>query len=314
MKSVVSVLIGVFVMLASAIPAEAQRLPSRRVGDIIGDVIGGDDSVRAWRDRQRATRDYYGRENDHRYRYDGRQEEWNSWNRRSYRGDYIYEYPYQGQYRGSWGRVIREAGGDPYFDALVVPCEIVPVGRRIKKGIAISALAAIAGGLIGKQYDHPVAGTVIGGVAGGAVALLDDSRLCSPPERVRLPIQSPVGVAQVQPGSQHGVTVSTPASSVPSVPANVAGAGVSALNGNRGPAYRPGPHSLANETRFIVDVYDGNDKEENFVGTIQPGETWDLARPRSRYRGWRQTPNKKGSFDSDELDIRPNANGWTFIN
>lgn len=292
--------------------------------------------VNRWRQRQQEIRDSYGRENREREydrydpRYDGRRYDrrydsrrygsggaWDSWNRRPYRGDYLYEYPYQGQYQGSWGRIVRETGGDPYFDAVVIPCETVSKEKRWEKGVAKTALGAILGAIFGKYTDFGAGkGAMAGAGIGGAVALLNDSNLCSPPERVHLPVQPQLAVQPTTDQSGQGGQAST-STLTPSVPANVAGSGMP-MSKEHGQAYRFGPHPLTNETKYLVDVFDGNkcddrDKCKNFVGTMQSGESWDLDRPRSRYRGWAQIPNKDGSFDSDELDIRPNANGWTFV-
>lgn len=82
---------------------------------------------------------------------------------------------------------------------------------------------------------------------------------------------------------------------------------------SHGPAFRSGPHTLTNASRVYVDVYDGDRKPENLVGSMESGDSLDLARPRNRYRGWAQVPNNKGSFDAEELGIEVGATGWTFI-
>ena len=82
---------------------------------------------------------------------------------------------------------------------------------------------------------------------------------------------------------------------------------------SHGSAFRSGPHPLTNSSRVYVDVYDGDRKPENFVGSMESGDSLDLARPRNRYRGWAQVPNEKGSFDAEELGIEVGPTGWTFI-
>lgn len=82
---------------------------------------------------------------------------------------------------------------------------------------------------------------------------------------------------------------------------------------NRGPAYRSGNRPVVNSTAVYVELYDGDRKDENFVGEMSPGDSWDLGKPQKRYRAFAQVPNRRGSDTISEIDPEPTDTGWIFI-
>lgn len=98
------------------------------------------------------------------------------------------QYPY-GAYQGSWGRIVPNAGGNPYFDAVIVPCQIAGNGQRWQKGVGTVLLTTIAGAAIGKAYNHAGKGALYGAGAGAGLALLNNAKYCSPPQQIQLPVQ-----------------------------------------------------------------------------------------------------------------------------
>lgn len=98
------------------------------------------------------------------------------------------QYPFQGQYMGSLGRVVPNAGS-PYFDALVVPCQVLSGRQRKQKFIAKVVTGFIGGLAAGMATDHPKTGIAIGTGLGTAWALADDSNFCEVPQPTQLPVQ-----------------------------------------------------------------------------------------------------------------------------
>ncbi len=136
---------------------------------------------------------------------------WNSWPRQNFPGygdlySYPYDYSYGGMsYRGAWGRVVP---GGQYFDALVVPCRILSGRQRTEKFVAKILAGAVGGAVLDR--DNRKRGALLGGGAGTAWALADDSNFCSPPEQVLLPMNlNPMGGGM----SHGGVGGTSPSSS-----------------------------------------------------------------------------------------------------
>lgn len=100
----------------------------------------------------------------------------------------LLQYPYS-PYQGYYGRIVQSAGGNPYFDAMIVPCQIAGKGQRIARGAGITALGMIAGWAIGEGSGHPGKGALIGAAGGAGAAFLNDSRYCSAPRQTHLPVQ-----------------------------------------------------------------------------------------------------------------------------
>lgn len=77
---------------------------------------------------------------------------------------------------------------------------------------------------------------------------------------------------------------------------------------------RSGEFTLSNSTRFKMDVYDGETgKEENFQFRLAPGEKRGVDAPEDRYRGLALVPNIHGNISTEEFGVSPTDAGWIFI-
>ncbi len=70
-----------------------------------------------------------------------------------------------------------------------------------------------------------------------------------------------------------------------------------------------GQFELTNETRVYVDAYDG----ETYLGRMAPGATLYVGPPQDRYRGFALVPTADGRLGKDELGREVSPSGWSFI-
>lgn len=70
-----------------------------------------------------------------------------------------------------------------------------------------------------------------------------------------------------------------------------------------------GQFELSNETRVYVEAYDG----ETYIGRMAPGSTLAVDPPKDRYRGFALVPTADGRLGKDELSREVSPSGWLFI-
>ncbi|MDO8496573.1 MAG: hypothetical protein Q7S43_03975 [bacterium] len=70
-----------------------------------------------------------------------------------------------------------------------------------------------------------------------------------------------------------------------------------------------GEFSLENQTRVYVEAYDG----ETYIGRMEPGAKMMVDPPKDRYRGFALVPTADGRLGKDELDREVSPSGWSFI-
>lgn len=70
-----------------------------------------------------------------------------------------------------------------------------------------------------------------------------------------------------------------------------------------------GQFELSNETRVYVEAYDGDE----YIGRMAPGSTMTVDSPKDRYRGFALVPTADGRLGKDELKLEVSSSGWIFI-
>lgn len=227
---------------------------------------------------------------------------WDSWNRRPYQGGDIYEYPYSGQYQGSWGRIVN---GGEYFDALVVPCKTISNRQRTQK-FAAKVLAGIIGGAV-LDRNNRKRGAILGGAAGTAWGLADDSNFCSPPQQIMLPV-NPTAQVHQQAGQQ--IPYEEPTETVASYQQPVAGSmtevPVKKIVRNR---FENAPIRVYDGATKVLELASGTD--DGSIETISSSRIWGEAKLENPSNGnieWVPLQVGKG------IDELPEEAGWVFGN
>lgn len=181
-----------------------------------------------------------------------------------------------------------------------------PVRGRETAGWA-GAGGAVIGGVLGGWK-----GAGVGAVTGVGLGILmgDDHKDCLPIESNHPELS--FGGLQANQVSPIAMTQSSTPSQEQGTSQPVAGPAAN-HDESHGPAYRSGNRPVVNSTRKNVELYDGDRKDENFVGEMAPGDSWDLAKPQKRYRAFAQIPNRRGSDSIDEIEPEPTDTGWIFV-
>jgi len=178
-------------------------------------------------------------------------------------------------------------GPRTFYPVLDRNCKPLGKRQRWERGIGLTLAGAVIGGIVDGWK-----GAGKGAAAGGAGALINDSRYCNP-EQKQEEIYYPSDPLPERGGASRRPT-----------------GGVFSTRPLAGPAAdsREGEFELSNATRFLVEVYDGNE----YLGRMKPGEVWHVDAPLNQYDGYALIPNKRGKLSKDTVDRDVSDRGWVF--